>query len=174
MHPYDFVKLIRNTVKGTAAITVLLKSNLDAKGKMRTTDNPFAGMGLVKRESLNGIIGYSYANAVNRLASKEGKEDRQAKPHPWGDMDEQRLFRVNRKTGDLYLTMKVQLQTLIGFFAPDGTEFPASVIEPFLPVSNKSSTQKDLDGEVIAKDFSLCNIREVKAFGNVYKLNEKD
>lgn len=174
MNPYDFVTLIRNSVKGTAAVTVLLESSLDAKGKMRTTDNPFAGMGLVKRERLNGIIGYSYANAVNRLAAKEDKEEREAKPHPWGDMDAQRLFRVNRKTGDLYLSMKVQTQSLIGFFAPDGTEFPASVIEPFLPAKTKSSTQEDLDGEVIAKDFALCNIREVKAFGEIYKLDEKD
>lgn len=174
MNPYDFVPHLRETVNGTTAVTVLLETNLDAKGKMRTTNNPFAGMGITKRETLNGIIGYSYANSVNRLASKEGKEEREVKPHPWGDMDAQRLFRIHRKTGEPYLSMKVQKQTVIGYFAPDGTEFPANVIEPFIPVPNKSSTQEDLDGEVIAKDFSLHNIREIKAFGTVYKLDMKD
>src|ERR1035437_6078804 len=99
----DAIKLIRDTVKGTTIISVDLDSDMDGKGKMRLTGNPFAGKGIVKRETLTGIIGYDYGAAVNRIAAKEGAEDRQAKQHPWGDMDDQRLFRIHRGTGKAYL-----------------------------------------------------------------------
>ena len=157
--------LMRQNLKGTTAISVDLDSDMDGKGKMRLTGNHFAGMGIVKRETLTGIIGYDYGAAVNRLAAKEGADERDAKQHPWGDMDDMRLFRVHRKTGDLYLSMKVQNVVVHGFFTPDGTEVVAEDIRKYIPVKVKSSTQADLEGEVIARDYALRNIRAVRAFG---------
>ena len=164
----EFVNIVRRTVKGTTAATVDLDAPQDKV--MRKTGNPFVGLGIVKRETLNGIIGYIYANSVNRIADKEGKEERQAKPHPWGDMDEKHLFRINRKSGKPYLSMKVQAVTVHGFFMPDGTEVNADEIRSFIPEKVKSSTQSDLDGEVIARDYDLENIKEVRFAGGEYML----
>ena len=168
----EIVEVIRGNVKGTSMVTVELDSPMDGKGKMRTTGNPFAGMGVVKRETLNGTIGYIYANAVNRIADKEDKEQREAKPHPWGDMDAKHLFRVNRKSGKHYLSMQVKNVNVHGFFAPDGTMINEDEIRTFIPEKEKSSTQADLNGEVIARDYGIDNITCIKAFGDEYRITE--
>ena len=156
------VDMLRQNVNGAEMVTVDLDSDLDGKGKMRKTGNPYVGKGLVKRETLNGVIGYIYSNAVNRIAGKEGKEDREAKQHPWGDMDSKHLFRTHRTSGAAYLSMKVQGVTVHGFFLPDGTEIPADQVRPFLPEKRKSSTQNDLEGEVIARDYAMRNVRAIR------------
>jgi hypothetical protein len=154
--------LLTQNVKGAEMVTVDLDSDMDGKGKMRKTGNPFVGMGIVKRETLNGVIGYIYSNSVNRVAAKEGKDEREAKPHPWGDMDEKHLFRRHRATGKPYLSMKVENVTVHGFFAPNGDEIPSDEIRKFIPEKKKSSTQSDLDGEVIPRDYSMKNIRAIR------------
>lgn len=166
----EAVAIIRDNVKGTSMVTVEIDSDMDGKGKMLKTGNPFVGKGIVKRETLNGVIGYDYGKAVNRLAGKEDKEERECKIHPWGDMDEKRLFRIHRKTGAEYLSMKVEKAEVHGYFKPDGTEIPSEEIKPFIPIKNKSSTQEDLDGEVIARDYSLKNIMMIRCFGEEYRI----
>lgn len=159
---HQIVGIIRDTVKGTRTVTVDLDSDMDGKGKMRKTGNPFVGQGVVKRETLNGMIGYIYANSVNNVALNEDKEIREAKRHPWGDMDEKHLFRVHRGTGKHYLSMKVENVTVHGFFHLDGTQIPDSEIRPFIPKKSKSSTQADLEKEVIARDYSIENITAIR------------
>lgn len=166
----EMIATARSRVVGTSMVTVELDSPMD--GKMNKGGNPFYGQGIVKRETLNGTIGYIYANAVNRIAAKEGKEERQAKRHPWGDMDKKHLFRVHRKNGNCYLSMQVKNITVHGFFAPDGTEIDSDSIQAFVPVKAKSSTQQDLDGEVIAKDYSMDNIKVIRAFGDTFYIIE--
>jgi hypothetical protein len=166
----EMVGILQALVKGTTIVTVDLDSPMD--GKMKTTGNPFVGRGIVKRETLNGTIGYIYANAVNRIADKEGKEERQAKPHLWGDMDEKHLFRIHRKTGARYLSMQVKNVTVHGFYAPDGTQINDNEIQQFIPKKTKSSTQADLEGEVIAKDYGMDNITKIKAFSEVWCITE--
>jgi hypothetical protein len=157
----QMVDLIRNNVKGTSAVTVDLDSSMDKKGAMRKGGNQFYGEGIVKRVKLNGMIGYNYGNAINKVANNEGKDEREAKRHPWGDMDDKRLFRVHRNNGNKYLSMKVQNAQVIGFFRPDGTPLTDAEVEQiktFIPVKKKSSSQADLEGEVIARDFSIDNM----------------
>lgn len=168
----DVMGLIRAQVSGTSMVTVDLDSPMDGKGKMLKTGNPYVGKGIVKRETLNGTIGYIYSNAVNRIADKEGKETREAKLHPWGDMDEKHLFRIHRRTGKAYLSMQVKNVTVHGFFDPDNNEIPAESIRPFIPKKSKSSTQSDLDKEVIARDYGMENVRSIKAFGHTYQIVE--
>lgn len=168
----EMVGTLQALVKGATMVTVDLDSPMDGKGKMRTTGNPFAGRGIVKRETLNGTIGYIYANAVNRIADKEDKEQREAKRHPWGDMDVKHLFRIHRGNGKHYLSMQVKNVTVHGFFTPDGTEIPADEIRQFIPEKTKSSTQSDLEGEVIARDYGMENITKIKAFGEIWCIAE--
>ena len=152
--------MLTQNINGAEIVTVDLDSDMD--GKMRKTGNPFAGQGIVKRETLNGMIGYIYGNSINRLASKEGKEEREAKRHPWGDMDVKHLFRTHRGNGKKYLSMKVQNVTVHGFFRPDGSEVSSDEIKPFIPKKKKSSSQSDLEGEVIARDYKMGNITAIR------------
>jgi len=156
------VAILSDNVHGAEMVTVDLDSDMDGKGKMRKTGNPFVNQGIVKRETLNGVIAYDYGKSVNRLAAKEDKDEREAKRHPWGDMDAKQLFRVHRTTGKAYLSMKVENVTVHGFFRPDGTEVPADEIRPFIPQKQRSSTQSDLEGEVIPRDYNLDNITAIR------------
>jgi len=165
MNRSQVVEFLRVNVKGAQVVTVDLDSDMDGKGKMRKTGNAFHGLGMVKRQTLNGMIGYIYANSVNRIADKEGKDERNSKPHAWGDMDSEHLFRWHRKTGKPYLSMKVENVTVHGFFLPDGTQIERSKVKPFLPEKRKSSTQADLEGEVIARDYNLDNITAIRMKG---------
>ena len=168
------VDLIRQNTSGAQMVTVDLDSPMDGKGKMRTTGNRFAGKGIVKRETLNGVIGYIYENAINRMADKEGKEEREAKGHPWGDMDEKHLFRIHRTTGAHYLSMMVRSVNVHGFFRPDGTmldENETTELRSFVPEKKKSSSQADLDGEVIARDYGMDNVTAIRMKGVEIILN---
>ena len=173
----QFVDLIRSNVKGTTTVTAQLHSPMD--GKMNKTGNPFFGKGIVHATAINGIIGYSYAAGVNRLAEKEGKDERDTKPHAWGDLDGQSLFRTNRKSGELYLSIKVQgypkndPDFKLGYFYPNGQELTVAEvkdIQAFVPAKKKSSTQADLTGEVRARDMKLDNLVAVKTLGRVITL----
>jgi len=175
----EFVNIVHNNISGTKAISVDLDAPMDSKGKMNVKGNPYAGLGIVKRETLNGMVGYIYINAVNRIAVKdavnngekaEEVEVREAKQHPWGDLDSSRCFRIHRTNGQIYLVMKVESATVYGYFLPDGTEIAKENLAPFLPKKSKSSTQEGLSTEVIARDFALKNITEVRAWGTVFNL----
>jgi hypothetical protein len=172
----EFVNIIRRTIKGATILTVDLDSPMDEKGKapkFNLTGNPFTGQGVFKRETLNGTAGYIYINAVNRIAAKEGKDERQAKPHPWGDMDEKHLFRIHRETGRPYLSMMFRPNntvTVHGYFRPDGTQISLEAIKPFLKAHKKSSTQSDLEGEAVVRDLDMKNIRAVRWNGGDYEI----
>lgn len=165
MNQSEFVKFVTESVSGVTFVTAEMEIPMDKT--MRKTDNPYVGKGLVKKEKMNGAIGFDYTHSVNLLAEKEGKEVRDAKRHPWGDMDEHNLFRVHRGNGKHYLTVKVQSVNVEGYFLPDGTEISKEEIVEFLPEKKKSSTQEDLDGEVIVRDISLDNIKSVKMKGEI-------
>lgn len=164
----NFVQFVRENVNGTTIATVDLDSDLDSK--MRKTGNPFLGIGAIKRMTLNGILGYIYGDAVNRQALKEGKEIREAKMHPWGDMDKKHLFRIHRKTLKPYLSMKVEKTDVHGYFDRNGNPIDKKEIEQFIPEKSVSSTQADLQKEIIARDYNLDNIKKIRAFGNEFEL----
>lgn len=166
----EFIAMLRRNVNGTEIVTVDLDSDMDGTGKMRKTGNPFAGKGIVHRMSLNGVVGYIYARSVNRLADKEGKDEREVKQHPWGDMDEKHLFRINRKTGQPYLSMQIKNTTDHGFFDPMGKAIPEDEIRPFIPTKAKSSTQADLEGEVVVRDYNMLNVRAIRMRGTEYAI----
>lgn len=159
-------------IHGTTALTVFMDSPQTPLKSCPLTVNRT----VVKRLSLNGIVGYIYANAVNRLASKEGKEERETKAHPWGDLDAKRIFRTSRSKGEKYLSIKVTSNDVEGYFFADGereklNDDQLEMLLAYLPKkSSKSSTQADLDGEVIARDMKLDNIEKIHYRGEVLEL----
>ena len=152
----EAINIINRNVKGTSTISIDLDSPMDGKGKMHKTGNPFFGLGVIKRVTLSGMIGFDYENSINRQAGREGKEEREAKSRAWGTLTENRLF-VEHK-GAYYLQMKVQSSSSPVFLMPDGTEVESSAIRPFIPEKSKSSSQADLDKEIIVRDVKMENI----------------
>lgn len=150
----EAVNIINRNVKGTTMITVDMDSPMDSK--MKKTGNPYLNQGLIKKVTLNGLIGFDYAGNVNRLASKEGKDEREAKPRKWGVLTENRLFVTHKE--QYYLQMRVEHSTDPVYMLADGSTIPTECVKPFLPTKSKSSTQADLNGEIIVRDIKMENI----------------
>lgn len=167
----EAVNIISRNVKGTTTITIDMDSPMDGKGKMRKTGNPFVGKGIIKRVTMNGMIGFDYENSVNRQATREDKEHRGAKPRTWGTLTPDRLF-VEHK-GQYYLQMKVQKASTPVYMYPDGTILETSEIKPFIPIKKKSSTQSDIDKEVIVRDVKMENITGMRFNNGKYILDNE-
>ena len=159
------VKAISSLVKGTTMVTV----SCETEPKMNKRGNPFFGL-VVKKQTMNGVVGFDYYNAVNRLAEKEGKEVRETKPRAWGVLTADRVFAEHK--GNYYLRMKVQSSCGEGpkyFIKATGEEVAKDLLKPWMPERKKSSTQSDLTGEVVERDIALSNVRELKIKGLTLK-----
>jgi len=167
--------LVQEKVKGTAIVTVDLEYPMDDTSKMTKGGNPFFGLGIVKRQTLNVVLGHSYINAVNRIALKEGKEEREAQENRIGPLDEKRLIRTSKKTGRKYLWAKLNNVLSSEFIMPDGTKLTAeeeAEIKSFVPKKiSKSSTQSDLKGETKPQNYKLENIKEIRAWNDSFVIN---
>lgn len=136
---------------------------VEGKSFMNKTNNPFFDV-VVKKSRVNGIIGFDYENNVNTIAIQEGKELRQAKPRVWGEITQDKIFVYHK--GELYLRTRVlKTSTPIYVNKVTGEEVDKCALEPYFKSSSKSSTQSDLEGEVIERDYKISSIVGFKANG---------
>ena len=159
----DFAKLLQNR-KGATFITAETVTEPD----VRKTGNPY--MGVKKLSVINGTIGYIYDNALVNRAAKEGIVfTGNVKPHAWGDMSENHHLRVNRKTGEMYLSVMVK-KCLVAprYIMPDGSEIAADLLKPFMPAKYESSTQECLDEKIVVRDYKLASIVSIRMDGEAY------
>jgi hypothetical protein len=154
----QFVRYVRDNVKGTTAISVDALTYPDLK----KTGNPYVGAS--KACTMSGLIGFDYQNSVNRMAAKEGAGERTASHRAWGTLTPDRLF-VEHK-GTFYLQLKSQAASDPIYRDVYGVEIPESSIKPFLPKKYKSSTQADLEGEICVRDVKVVNLQTVRMLGN--------
>lgn len=161
----ELVNMLSTEVRGTSIVTILSET----EPEMRKTGNPFADKGIVKVQFLNGVIGYDYENAINKLAEKEGKAEREAKPRKWGVLTEDRIFVTHK--GNWYLRMKVEKSTGKRYIDSDGNEVDETLLKPFLVVqSSKSSSQSDLEGKVIERDVKIGHVKTIAFKGETYAI----
>lgn len=148
-------------------MTIFLAS---PQGKViRKTGNPYDVENIVKEVAINGAVGGDYNAAVNRLAAKEFKQLRQAKPRKWGTLQADR--KVVEHKGKNYIQMLVRSSTKPVY--RQGKEvIPTEALKPFIPEKGKSSTQEDLDGEVICRDVALENILMIRYKGEDYLVSD--
>jgi len=156
--------MIQATVKGTTGISI----DTVTEPKMRKTNNPYFGR-ITKHCTMNGMIGFDYENSVNNQASREGKKTRKAKPRAWGVLTADRIFVTHKD--EYYLQVKVQSLSDTPVYFDGDTEIDKEVIKPFLVESSgKSSTQADIEKEVIVRDVKMSNVKEMRFAGGEYKI----
>ena len=160
--------VIENSVKGTTAVSVLSHTEIKMVKKHRLTKeaNPF--IGTIKSQKKNGMIGFDYGNSVNNQAEREGKDEREAKSRSWGVLSPSRLF--VHHNGQSYLQLKLQSVTDT-VYTLNGTVIDEKVIEPYLSASGSSSTQADLDKQVIINDIKMANIEAITMMGETYVIS---
>lgn len=161
-------KVVEGLVKGTTAVSVVSETAVRMVKKHRETKevNPF--IGAIKRQKKNGLIGFDYQNSVNNQAEREDKEEREAKSRTWGILSESRLF-VHHK-GASYLQLKLQSVTDTVYLL-NGVEISEESLKPYLSSSSPSSTQDDLEKQVIVNDIKMENIKAMTMMGETYVLS---
>jgi len=161
----QIVGLIRQNVKGTTIVTI----ETETDPRMRKTGNPYANKGVIKKQTLNGVMGFDYEAGVNRRAEKEGKEaDRTAQPRKWGVLMPDRLFVTHK--GSYYLQLQCEGVSNRRFELPDGTEVPESEIKSFIPDKEESSIQSDIENKLIIRDVKMENVRSITFKGTKYEI----
>lgn len=162
----DMLTVLNEGVKGNTFVTI----STCTEPKMNKTNNPYFGL-VQKLTTLNGLIGFDYPANVNKLALAEGKEERDAKPRSWGEVSPCKRFIFHK--GAVYLRFRSEkcLETPVYMFA--GSEVAKALLDPFLPVKTKSSTQADLDGEIVVRDFSLASIKTITFRGVKYVIDHE-
>ena len=160
----SFANKIKSLIeKGTKGATFAhMTTQTEGKSFMNKRNNPFFET-VVKQSTINICLGFDYQGAIDRLVQKENKEEREAKPRKWGVVTEDKLF-VEHK-GEYYLRARVMgnITKPVYLNRETGEVIDKEMIEPFLKKSSpKSSTQSDLEGEVIERDYKISSILTLK------------
>ena len=159
---------IEASVKGTTAVSIMAETPVRMVKKHRETKEPNPFLGAVKQQKKNGLIGFDYENSVNNQAAREGKEEREAKARTWGVLSDSRLF-VHHK-GQSYLQVKVQTTTDTVYML-NGETISYEDVKPYLSSTGTSSTQADLDKEIIVNDIKMANIKAITMQGETFMLS---
>jgi hypothetical protein len=162
----DMLTVLNEGVKGNTFVTI----STDTEPAMRKTNNPYYGL-VRKLTTLNGMIGFDYPANVNKLAASEGKEERNAKPRSWGEVSPCKRFIFHK--GAVYLRFRSEKCLEAPVYLMDGQEIAKALLDPFLTVKTKSSTQADLDGEIVVRDFSLASIKTITFRGVKYVIDHE-
>jgi len=163
----DFEGLITDAVNGTTAVSCDCITPVRMVKKHRISKEPNPYLGAIKTQTKNGLIGFDYSNSVNNQANREDKESRDSKPRAWGVLSPNRIFVYHKE--NVYLQLKVQSVSNTEYTL-DGETIPYEAIKPYLSGLNKSSTQIDLEKEIVVNDIKLINIKEMRILGNDIKL----
>ena len=152
-----------NNIASCQAVSV----NVSTIPSMNKGGNPYYGR--VKKDSIvNGLIGFTYGNAVNNQLGREDKNmDFHPKPRKWGE----RVGVLVHYKGKTYLELKVQSVSATTYYL-DGEEIAVSRIADFIKKRTLPSTQDKIDKKVILADYNLDNIKSIRMLGKEYIIGE--
>lgn len=183
----DELKQVLFGVRGAKPVTITARTVPKLKGGMKNRLN-----GLEKLSRVNGIINFSYENAVNKQRQREDNDEKfEAEPRKWGvrlfDNERHMLPLVAKEpelsspyvtfedlkriaTDKLYLELKVQ-KSLEHEYYLNGVIVPNDEAE--LEVYKApSSGRQAVEREVILRDYAFGGIEEVAMDGNVFVLGQ--
>ena len=171
-------------IRGAKPVTITARTTPKLSGGMKNRLT-----GLQKLSMVNGIINFSYENAVNKQREREDvAETFHAKPRSWGVRlftDQQKMIPLVAKVDTdfpyftfedlkrvpvekLYLELKVQ-KSLKHEYYLNGELVPNDEAEKEV-YSAPSSGRQAVEREVILRDYALDNVEEVVMDGEVFIL----
>jgi len=152
--------LLKQT-RGATPVSLIVETEPEL---VKPKTNPLAGR-LRKRSYINGMIGWHYANSVNRQLAREEKDaEFEAVPRKWG----QRLPNspLVEHNGKLYLETKVE-KVYDTKYILDDKEVTKEEIAEYLRGKTESSRQ-GTEKQIILRDYALDNIKEIRIKGKVH------
>jgi len=136
--------------------------------KMNKIGNPFYGR-VTKASTVNGLIGFSYGNAVNNQLGREDKE-LDFKPHErkWGVRDGVLI----RHKGKNYVELKVQSVSSTVYFL-DGEEIELAELGDWVKKRKAPKSQEGIEKKIILADYNLDGIVSMRLMGEAYEIVEQ-
>jgi hypothetical protein len=130
--------------------------------------NPYHGA--MKRNTINGQIGFYYENAVNNQLGREDKAmDFKPQMAVWQRATDSRNLVTNAAGDKLYLYIRV-LSSGVPSYTLNGMEVSREAIAPYLPEHKKPHTQDNLEKEVVVRTFGMDNILNIKMLGETFEI----
>lgn len=151
----EFEEVLR-TVNRRTSIVLGTLTPVEVNKTVQGAPNPFYQC-LMKRAMIRGVIGFWYAEEVNRKRDAEGKPtDFAALPHGYADHVPNTPLMAHRVDGRLFLPVNVT-KSLGYAYEANGDPVASELVEPWLKVKKESSRQ-GLDSPVLYRTYSLGNI----------------
>lgn len=161
----EVVEVIKS-VKSSTMITIEAETEIKVP-----KSNPYHGA--KKRNTINGQIGFYYANAVNNQLSREDKPmDFVPQMAKWQRPTDSRNLVTNAEGTKLYVYIRV-LSSGSPSYSMNGDEVSRETIAPYLPEHRTPHTQENLDKEIVVRTFALENIFTIKMLGEEYRIVER-
>lgn len=135
--------------------------------------NPFGP--LRKRSYTNGMINWSYQNAVNKQRDREEiAEPFIAEPRKWGE----RIIRADgtltplvQHKGKYYIEMKIEKSLDHTYQDSEGNTIENKLVDVWLP-EKKDGGRQEVERPVILRDYSLENIEQLTVNGETLVLEK--
>ncbi len=148
------------------------------KPDMNKTGNPYydkvaKDFTIRKISSVNGIVHWSYSNAVNNQREREGwnQEEFEPQARTWGERLSAKSCIIAHKGKDgilrHYLEMKVEKTLGHNYVSLQGTLLNKADIQPFLNMHVQPATQETLK-EIFLRDYRLDSIKAITLRGTDY------
>jgi hypothetical protein len=164
---------VLESLRGATFTTIMARTKPDFVGGKKS---PVANV--YKIAGVNGVINWSYGNAVNNERTRENKplnhsgnvEFFTPEPRKWGVRltdGRGRLLPTVEHKGNKYLELKVQKSLSYGYFDQDGNKVDNEVVAPYLRQKVEGRRQ-EVDRPVILRDYKLENIKAIRLFGEIY------
>jgi len=170
---FSVAKLQRTltTHKGNGFAHIIAKTipAMNKGGTMGNPINPFYG-NVFKVTDVNIQAGFKYINSVNNQLGREGKTaDAVAKPRKWGQrIAGTPLVEHTNKAGDyrLYLEAKCEKVNSVRYEDSEGNAIAKADLAGWLKDRPaKSSTQANVESEIILRDYALDSIQWIAIDG---------
>ncbi len=166
--PYrDLVRIqeVLRNIKGNGFAHIITRT----VPAMRKTNNPHHG-NVFKIADVQIQAGFHYINSVNNQLTREGKTpDAEAKPRKWGQrIKGTPLVEHTNKAGEYkqYLEAKCEKVNSVKYVDGEGNEIAKADLAQWLQERPaKSSTQANVEQEVILRDYSLESIQFIAIGG---------
>lgn len=167
----DEMRNMFSNVKSCQPISV----DIETEPKMLKTDNPF--LGTIKKQKINGMIGFIYANVVNNQLGRQDSPlfgEFEPEPRQWGILMDNRVLVIHTPKGhtepSYYLQIKCQSAPEKPRYFFQGKEIDEDKIKPFLPVKKMPKTQSavGIQKEICIRDIDLTNIISFRFAGESY------
>jgi hypothetical protein len=162
--------------KGNGFAHIIAKTvpAMNKGGRSGTPVNPFHG-DVFKIADVNIQAGFHYINSVNNQLTREGKEaNADVKPRKWGQrIKGTPLVEHTNKAGTrrLYLEAKCESVNSVKYVDGKGNEIAKADLDQWLTSRPaKSSTQANVDKEIILRDYALDSIQWIAIDGEQINL----